>query len=127
MAAAARAVRIGDRVRFYTRRYIKGSRGPGRPARYAYSFCCEGVLLAKSDLRAYAHEPGITQAEVDRRLGMLAVANATGGTVAGDLTEGNNPVLLDRLPPGHLVPVVWAYAEQVRPVPAPKKAKAAAR
>lgn len=123
MAAAVKAVRVGDRVRFCTRSYVRGSRGPGRPARYTYRFWSEGVLLAKNDLRAYAHEAGITQAEVDRRLGMLAVVNATGGAAAGDLTEGNNPVLLDCALGGQKV--VWAYAEQVRPVPKAKAALAA--
>jgi hypothetical protein len=111
---AAFTPRIGDTVGYYARKYVKGSRGPNRPARYTYSYRCNGVLLAKNDKRgfdgilAYA---GWTQEQIDTHVGNgnhVGLMNAIGATVAGDLTEGNNPILL---PTGE---VVWVYAEQVR-------------
>jgi hypothetical protein len=109
--------RIGDTVGYYSRTYVRGTRSPSNPhGRFRYSFRGNATLLAKNDLRGW--RDGIlashlgrtpTQHEVDSHLGShLGLANATGTAQTGDVTEGNNPLLL---PSGQ---VVWAYADQIR-------------
>lgn len=108
-----KVIRVGDTVKYFSRKYVRGSRNarPGS-ARYTYKFVSLGVLLSKFDGRGHVGTPleGKTEAELRAHAaGHIGLINATGASEAGDITEGNNPVLL---PCGR---VVWVYAEQVRP------------
>lgn len=102
--------KIGDRVAVYSRQYVRGTRRPGFKGKFTFRFLRNGVLLAKNDRRAWGHLPAWTQEDIDRHLncGHVGLMNATGPAVGGDLTEGNNPVLLDN------GDVVWVYATQIR-------------
>lgn len=102
--------KIGDKVRYYSRNYVKGSRRPGGSVRYTYSFRGFGVLLAKTDRRG--HRGTSLEHYTEEQLcqmfaGHVGLVNATGSNQDG-LTDGNNPVLL---PSGE---VVWVYREQIR-------------
>jgi hypothetical protein len=90
--------------------YVRGSRGPGRPAKYRYSRLGEGVILSRVDPAAHVGTP---LADWDEpRLAAhfashLGLANATGAATGNGLTAGNNPV---RLADGR---VVWVGADQI--------------
>lgn len=103
-------IRVGDSVTLYGSSYVRGTRRPGFRGRFRRVLLGGGVLLSKHDPAAHAHTPleGKTPDELRAILGAcLAFRNATGNTVAGDITAKNNPVRLDT---GR---VVWADAANV--------------
>lgn len=100
---------IGDTVRVFGKSYVRGTRRPGFNGRFTYRFMGEGVLLAKTDKRGHEHTSLANWSEeqlAEHFRTHLGCVNATGGKLQGDLTERNNPVLINGR-------VIWVGSDQI--------------
>ena len=104
-------IRTGDRVKLYGYRKNRYSRKRVR------CFIGHGELLSKFDPAAHVGTPfeGWTEEALRNHFAVhVGLINATGATVAGDLTEKNNPVkLTDGNRKGE---VIWADAANIAAV-----------
>jgi hypothetical protein len=106
-----RQFRPGDKVRVFAKSYVRGTRRPGFNGQFRFRFSNEGILLSKSDPRAWADSPyhaGMTADELHAWMTKhVGFANATGAAGDDGLTDKNNPVLV-----GHYVQ--WLDRDQIR-------------
>lgn len=104
---------VGDKVRVFAKKYVRGTRRPGFKGRFNKSFQGVGVLIAKTDPRGHSGTATASWTEEQIRHHFathVGLINATGYSVVGDVTEKNNPVLM---PDGR---VIWLDADAIQRV-----------
>ncbi len=104
-----RVYKVGDTVKVFAKKYIRGTRGPGFAGRFTRKALGFGILLSKFDPAAHAGTATGDWTEEQLRVHFGSHIGLINATMANDngLTERNNPV---RMPDGR---VIWLDRDSI--------------